>query len=212
MKQKTFLLLACLICAITSYAQIGYQVSLLNSATGEPRSNETVSVSVEITNSENTHIFSSTQSATTNDFGVISLQIGNSTTFDNVDWSKLPLFISATVDGVMIGKSQILSVPLAEALRPADLVGTWSSQTNNFSQVLTLNSDASFYLYTSSDKTGSASATGIYFIQGNLLCLCCSNYGGGNTAGSYSMILMYNQGSLYPTSVTGLIPYKLSKN
>lgn len=117
MKQKTILLLACLICAITSYAQIGYQVSLLNSATGEPRANETVSVSVAITNSEDAEIFSSTQSATTNDFGVLSLQIGNSTTFTNVDWSKLPFFISATVDGVMIGKSQILSVPVAEVAK-----------------------------------------------------------------------------------------------
>lgn len=117
MKQKSILLLASLICGVTSYAQIGYQVSLLNSATGEPRANETVSVSVAITNSEDTQIFSSTQSATTNDFGVLSLQIGNSTTFDNVDWSKLPLFISATVDGVMVGKSQILNVPVAEAAK-----------------------------------------------------------------------------------------------
>lgn len=117
MKQKTILMLACLICGITSYAQIGYQVSLLNSATGEPRANETVSVTVAITNSEDTQIFSSTQSATTNDFGVLSLQIGNSTTFDNVDWSKLPFFISATVDGVMVGKSQILNVPVAEAAK-----------------------------------------------------------------------------------------------
>ena len=117
MKQKTILLLTCLIYGITSYAQIGYQVSLLNSATGEPRANETVSVSVTITNSEDTPIFSSTESATTNDFGVLSLQIGNSTTFANVDWSKLPFFISATVDGVMVGKSQILSVPVAEAAK-----------------------------------------------------------------------------------------------
>ena len=72
--------------SISIYAQIGYQVSLLNSATGEPRANETVSISVAITNSEDKEIFSSTQSATTNDFGVLSLQIGNSTTFDNVDW------------------------------------------------------------------------------------------------------------------------------
>ena len=44
-------------------AQIGYQVSLLNSATGEPRANETVSVTVEITNSESSVICTETKSA-----------------------------------------------------------------------------------------------------------------------------------------------------
>lgn len=96
-----------------SWAQIGYQVSLLNSATGEPRANETVSVFVQITNSVGESIYGQTQSATTNDFGILSLAIGNANMFNNVDWSKRPLFISATVDGKFLGKTQILTVPVA---------------------------------------------------------------------------------------------------
>ena len=113
-------------------AQIGYQVSLLNSATGEPRANVLVEAEVTITNSDDEEIYKGTQRATSNDFGVIQLTVGNQSTFKDVDWSKLPFFIEVSVDGTVIGKSQILTVPIAEAakyLAPGididDLVGTW---------------------------------------------------------------------------------------
>ena len=116
-----------------SYAQIGYQVSLLNKTTGKPRANVTVDAEVTITNSDDEEIYKGTQRATSNDFGVIQLTVGNQSTFKDVDWSKLPFFIEVSVDGTVIGKSQILTVPLAEAakyLAPGididDLVGTWS--------------------------------------------------------------------------------------
>ena len=40
------------------YSQIGYQVALINNATGEPRAMETVRVDLEITNSAGNVIFS----------------------------------------------------------------------------------------------------------------------------------------------------------
>ena len=118
---------------LVSFAQIGYQVSLLNSATAEPRVNVSVEAEVTITNSDDEEIYKGTQRATSNDFGVIQLTVGNQSTFKDVDWSKLPFFIEVSVDGTVIGKSQILTVPIAEAakyLAPGididDLVGTWS--------------------------------------------------------------------------------------
>lgn len=153
MKRLSIIMLMTML-SISLYAQIGYQVSLLNSATGEPRANETVSVFVAITNSEDTQIFSSTQSATTNDFGVLSLQIGNSTTFDNVDWSKSPFFISATVDGVMVGKSQILSVPMAEVAKkiadvPLDKLCAkeWRRGSNDDYETYRFNRDYTYIWY-----------------------------------------------------------------
>ena len=117
---------------LVSFAQIGYQVSLLNSATGEPRVNVSVEAEVTITNSDDEEIYKGTQRATSNDFGVIQLTVGNQSTFKDVDWSKLPFFIEVSVDGTVIGKSQILTVPIAEAAKylvPGididDLVGTW---------------------------------------------------------------------------------------
>ena len=137
---------------IEMQAQIGYQVSLLNSATGEPRANVSVEAEVTITNSDDEEIYKGTQRATSNDFGVIQLTVGNQSTFKDVDWSKLPFFIEVSVDGTVIGKSQILTVPIAEAakyLAPGididDLVGTWSyySSRNDYVYSLTFRSDFS---------------------------------------------------------------------
>ena len=133
-------------------AQIGYQVSLLNSATGEPRVNVSVEAEVTITNSDDEEIYKGTQRATSNDFGVIQLTVGNQSTFKDVNWNKLPFFIEVSVDGTVIGKSQILTVPIAEAakyLAPGididDLVGTWSyySSRNDYVYSLTFRSDFS---------------------------------------------------------------------
>lgn len=113
------------------HAQIGYQIALLNTATGEARANETVNVSVSLSNNEGQVFYTETKSATTNDFGVLSLSIGNADTFTNVDFSKIPFFIEVTANGVSIGKSQILNVPIAEyakrtgTLTKELLVGTW---------------------------------------------------------------------------------------
>lgn len=103
-----------LIGSFPSFSQIGYQVSLLNNATGEPRANESVKVSVKITDSEGNTICEQTKNETTNDFGILSVSVGNSDTFANVDWSKLPFFIEASVNNKLIGRSQLLSVPVAE--------------------------------------------------------------------------------------------------
>ena len=113
-------------------AQVGYQVSLLNTATGEPRANVTVNAQVTITDSQDKTIYNGTQKATSNDFGVLSLTVGDANTFAEAGTSKWPLFISVTVDGTLIGKSQILSVPIAEvannlksSFTKEDLIGTW---------------------------------------------------------------------------------------
>lgn len=115
-------------------AQIGYQVSLLNTATGEPRANVTVNARVEITDSKDNILFSGTQQATSNDFGVLQLTVGDADTFSKADTGNMPFFISVTVDGMLIGKSQILSVPVAEVANKLkssftmdDLLGTWSN-------------------------------------------------------------------------------------
>ena len=66
-------------------AQIGYQVTLLNFATGEPRANETVNVTVTISNSANAIVCSETKSATTNEFGILSVSVGSEGSFAKTD-------------------------------------------------------------------------------------------------------------------------------
>ena len=105
-------------------AQIGYQVSLLNSATGEPKVHTTVNAQVTLTNSLDEIILTENKSVTSNDFGVLSFTIGNENTLKEADWNKLPFYISVKVDGVLIGKSQVLSVPVAEYAKQAGVVVT----------------------------------------------------------------------------------------
>lgn len=126
--------------SLTTTAQIGYQVALLNQKTGEPRANETVSVTISITDNAGTMVCSETKSATTNGAGILSLEVGNATTFDNTQWDKLPLWVSATVDGITIGRTQILSVPVAEYAKRIDsldkrlIIGRSWSFTDNDTQ------------------------------------------------------------------------------
>ena len=109
---------------IATNAQIGYQVSLLNSATGQPRAGETVTVDIKLTNCENATVYTTQQKATSNDFGVLSLSVGDAQTFDELDWNKLPLYIEVSIDGVLIAKSQVLSVPVAEYAKKSGFVLT----------------------------------------------------------------------------------------
>ena len=133
------LFLFCLLLHRDMQAQIGYQVSLLNKTTGKPRANVTVDAEVTITNSDDEEIYKGTQRATSNDLGVVQLKVGNQGTFKDVNWNKLPFFIEVSVDGTVIGKSQILTVPIAEAakyLAPGidieDIVGTWNNGSTTF--------------------------------------------------------------------------------
>ena len=146
--KKSFIIIALLAMVFSLKAQIGYQVSLLNTATGEPRANENVEVTIEITDYEGTSICKETKNATTNDFGVLSLQVGNATTFENADWSKLPFYVSATVDDILVGKSQILNVPVAEAAKTlvgsiskSDIVGTWMVEKKSIDEEEDVSSD-----------------------------------------------------------------------
>jgi hypothetical protein len=141
---------------MSAQAQIGYQICLLNTATGEPRANETVNVTVKLTNNKGDIIYTGDQSATTNDFGILSLTIGNKDTFKDVDLSKLPFWIEVSANGVMIGKSQVLSVPVAEVakrLAPMDenlILGTWRD-TDYYGSITSI----TFY----SNHTGHGSST-----------------------------------------------------
>ena len=172
-------------------AQIGYQVSLLNTATGEARANETVTVTVSLSNSAGEIFYSETKQSTTNDFGVLSLTVGNADTFKNVDTvgnadtfknvdlSKMPFYIEVTANGVMIGKSQMLSVPVAEVAKqvaPIDVVGKWQRRDNGeFSEVfITFFNDGTGYYESHSydenhSEVGTRTRPFTYIIEGNCL-------------------------------------------
>ena len=166
--KHTISTIICLLAAMAAKAQIGYQVSLLDQATGAPRVNEYVTVKIDLTDNAGSVICSETHSATTNEFGVISVTIGDADTFARMDWSRLPLWISATVEGVVIGKSQVLNVPVAEyAKRTGSLTKellcskTWEGSYGE----PPITASYSFSLDGTYSKNGSESGT--YEIDGN---------------------------------------------
>jgi hypothetical protein len=168
----------------SAHAQIGYQVALLNQKTGEPRANETVSVTISITDNAGTMVCSETKSATTNGAGILSLEVGNASTFDNTQWDKLPLWVSATVDGVTIGRTQILSVPVAEhakhygVITPRHLASkTWHGEYyGDDNATLTFTKSGSARIkYSSTDNFGRIETytnNYKYYIEGNTVALC----------------------------------------
>lgn len=178
MKHTFFSIIACAIISlfpVVSRAQIGYQVSLLNTATGEPRAGVTVNATVTITDSSDKVIYTGTQQATSNDFGVLSLTVGNADTFSKADFGKLPFFISVSVDGALIGKSQILSVPVAEyakrtgELTVKKLVGTWKYENEEETYLYTFFTNGTYervFNYQNYDKR---IINGNYFIDGNCI-------------------------------------------
>lgn len=162
-------------------AQIGYQVSLLNTATGEPRANVTVNARVEITDSKDNILFSGTQQATSNDFGVLQLTVGDADTFSKADTGKMPFFISVTVDGLLIGKSQILSVPVAEVANKMKssftkefLIGKWNDAPSHDGVIsqFQFNEDMTM-VWTLYYSDYTAYSYYIYEIEGNTIwCYC----------------------------------------
>ena len=203
MRRIVLILLSFVITSLCANAQIGYQISLLNTATGEPRANESVVVTAALSNSANEVFFSETMSAVTNDFGVLSLSIGNENTFKNVDLSKMPFFISITANGTLIGKSQILSVPVAEVakrvmpLKKEDIVGKWvNTHDNNY--FYNINNDGTIN-YNYENYT----ATGTYYISGELLII---NWTGGDVVA----MLFYNHNIIAIVNNT-LIGYSMTE-
>lgn len=183
---KRIIVLLCILANmfVAAHAQIGYQIALLNTATGEARANTSVNATVTITDSANGVVYTGTQRVTSNDFGILSLVIGDANTFSNVDTSKMPFFIEVSVDGTLIGKSQILSVPVAEvakrlksSLSVEDLVGRWQAVPDDDGEfVYTFTSDGKWIFKTDYGYTSS----GTYKIEGDDIIVIgfCDEYSG----------------------------------
>ena len=194
MKQYILAAVAVLAGAFGASAQIGYQVAVVDQTTGEPKVNASVSVTVTITDNAGAEITKTTQSATTNDFGVVSLQIGNESTFADTDWSKLPLWISATVDGVSLGKTQILTVPVAAhamhtgQLTAKKLAGRW----HHDSCIITFSSSGT---YTESWTDMGETLRGRYEIDGNFA--ITSEHGSFHYSPSTGRLTCINSGDVF---------------
>lgn len=109
-----------LVSAITLIGQapstINYH-ALLRDTEGIPRANVSVSLELDIHQGTVTGavVYSETHNTTTNDFGLVNLEIGSVSpaNFALIDWSAGPYFVEVSVDGTSMGASELLTVPYA---------------------------------------------------------------------------------------------------
>jgi hypothetical protein len=93
--------------------------AVLRDGSGNIKVNTSASIGISIlqTSASGTVVYSETQSATTNAYGIVNLNLGSGTvvtgTFAGIDWSAGPYFVKISVDGNEMGTTQLLSVPYA---------------------------------------------------------------------------------------------------
>lgn len=116
----TFILLYTLLISNTVKAQIPQQFkyqAVLRDAGGNIIASQAKTIIVDILKDSSTGpiVFTETHKVTTSSLGIINLNIGsiNKTAIAAINWSNSSYFIKITVDGLVMGTSQLLSVPYA---------------------------------------------------------------------------------------------------
>jgi hypothetical protein len=119
MKQFLFFLTA-LIIANTTFSQTPMQFkyqAVLRDANGNIIASQAKTVVVEILQDSptGTNVFTETHNVTTTAQGVINLNIGsiNTSGIGSIDWATNTYYVRITVGGIVMGTSQLLSVPYA---------------------------------------------------------------------------------------------------
>jgi hypothetical protein len=124
--KQTLLTTALLITTVLAFAQapqgINYQ-AVVRDAGGNELENQAVSLRMTILENNTTTVYQETHSATTNDFGLVNLVIGQGTAtqgvFADIDWSAGNYFAQTEVDVsggtnyALMGSQQLMSVPYA---------------------------------------------------------------------------------------------------
>ena len=146
----SFIFVITALCTLAQAPQSFNYQAVLRDAAGNILGNNDVEIQVEILqgSASGSAIFSETHSTTTNNFGLVNLSVGSisSTDLSNIDWTDGPFFIQISVDGTVMGTSQLLSVPFAmHAISVEnDAVEDDDADPENEIQVLSINADTIF--------------------------------------------------------------------
>jgi uncharacterized protein (TIGR02145 family)/uncharacterized repeat protein (TIGR02543 family) len=89
--------------------------AILRDADGIVISSQNVSLEIAIRkgSASGTIVFSETHNTSTNEFGLVNLQIGSIQSLAGVNFSEDSYFLEMSVNGTVMGSSQLLSVPFA---------------------------------------------------------------------------------------------------
>lgn len=127
-----------MLCIITVYGQapmsFKYQ-TVLRDSDGNVIANQEVSMTLEILRGSafGPVVCSETYTPVTNEFGLVNLEVGSqdASGFNAIDWAVGPYFLKITVDGIVMGTSELLSVPYALYAQNSGNQGFWIKQGNN---------------------------------------------------------------------------------
>jgi uncharacterized protein (TIGR02145 family) len=105
-----------LVTGITAQSPLSFNYqAVMRDSGGNIISNQHVAVQIDILHGgiDGSVVFSETHQAQTNEFGLISLQIGSVASMETISWASGPFFMRVSIDGEIMGESQLLSVPFA---------------------------------------------------------------------------------------------------
>ena len=96
--------------------------AVLRDASGNIIANQSKTVVIDIlqTSPSGTSIFTESHNVTTTTQGIININIGSVNSLSGIDWTADEYFIQITVDGTIMGTSQLLSVPYALHAKTAE--------------------------------------------------------------------------------------------
>jgi len=126
--------------------------AVIRDNSGDIISEQLIGVEIDILqgSSSGSSVYTETHAETSNDYGLINLKIGVGTTtddFNSINWENGPYFIQVSIDiaggdnYLMMGASQLLSVPYALHSNSADTVIGDIVETQNLTEVLAQNND-----------------------------------------------------------------------
>jgi uncharacterized protein (TIGR02145 family) len=156
MKKRFLLILSIVICCFYSFAQVpqafNYQ-AVARDNNGNELTNRKVSFRICLLQGSTTgsEIYAETHNDSTNQLGVVDLEIGNGTVvtgdFSTIDWSTGIYFLKVEMDETggtsyrEMGTTQLLSVPYALYAKEAEEVDDADADPTNEFQVLSISND-----------------------------------------------------------------------
>lgn len=138
MIRRLQLLICLLLLSATLMAQapvsFKYQAVLRNSA-GVPLSEQQLAVRIALLRDapDGTQVFQETHNVTTNAFGLVNLEIGSISSLSTINWHSHIWFLEVSVDGEVMGVSQLSSVPYA--LHAATSADSFSGNYDDLSNI-----------------------------------------------------------------------------
>ena len=132
------------------------------------KKNQSVSIDFEILDASNVAVYSESHTATTNDYGLVNLVIGQGTTSDDfsaIDWGNGTYSVNVNIDGTDMGTSQLWSVPYATYASNGITQAQADSITANTAKtgITTVQTDA---ITANTAKVAGATATELNYVSG----------------------------------------------